>query len=675
MARVLRAAPSAASRKKGRLGRRGGIALVLAVVAVLSAPQWMPPFYITLLNYIALYALVTVGVILLTGVAGLTSYGQAAFVGIGAYTTAVFTTQAATMPTWIAWIGASPWLTLCAGWILTAVVAWILGRATLRLSGHFLPLGTIAWGMSLYFCFGALPMLGGNTGIANIPPIQLAGVRLSDGKHIYYLIWLFLGIGLCAVRNLLHSREGRAIRALKGGVVMAEAMGVDTQRAKMTAFLIAALLASASGWLYAHMQQFVNPVPFNMQASIDYVFMAVVGGSGQVWGALIGAGVITLLKEALQDVMPHLLGQNENVESIVFGFGMILILHHARDGVLHASGRLWHWLAARMRGSAGFARGGRAVLPMSAEREAAGAHEGARAAQGDAAAEAEAAQPSRRAARYDLADYAEIAKAAPLPRKTLPQRGETVLVAADVTRRFGGLVANDAMSLHVNAGEILALLGPNGAGKSTMFNQISGVDTPTSGQVLFRGVQVAGRGARQIARLGMSRTFQHVRLLPKMSALENVALGAHTRGRAGIVRAVLRRDRAEERQLLAEAAQQLTRVGLGSYLYEEAGALALGQQRLLEIARALASDPCVLLLDEPAAGLRYHEKQALAALLTTLRGEGLAILLVEHDMAFVMDLVDRVIVMEFGKKIAEGTPAQIQDDPVVQRAYLGDGDE
>ncbi|WP_347556431.1 branched-chain amino acid ABC transporter ATP-binding protein/permease [Robbsia sp. KACC 23696] len=667
MARVLDAASTAASRKKNRFGRVRGASVVLAGAILLSAPQWMPPFYITLLNYIALYALVTVGVILLTGVAGLTSYGQAAFVGIGAYTTAVFTTQAAAMPAWLAWIGASPWLTLCAGWCLTAAVAWILGRATLRLSGHFLPLGTIAWGLSLYFCFGALPMLGGNTGIANIPPIHLAGMSLGDGRHLYYLIWIFLALGMWAVRNLLHSREGRAIRALRGGVVMAEAMGVDTPRAKMTAFLIAALLASASGWLYAHMQQFVNPVPFNIQASIDYVFMAVVGGAGQVWGALIGAAVITLLKDVLQDVMPRLLGQNENVETIVFGLAMVLILHHARDGVLHAGARLWRAIQHR-------ARTGAAPGTHGANAEAIGRAASGTSAQGADAA-SETPHAARRAVESDLADHAGVAQAAPLPRRPLPPRGETVLVAADVTRRFGGLVANDAMNLSVATGEILALLGPNGAGKSTMFNQISGVDTPTSGQVLFRGTQVAGRGARQIARLGMSRTFQHVRLLPKMSVLENVALGAHTRGVAGIVRAVLRLDREEERRLLAEAARQLTRVGLGAYLYEEAGALALGQQRLLEIARALASDPCVLLLDEPAAGLRYHEKQALAALLSTLRDEGLAILIVEHDMEFVMNLVDRVIVMEFGKKIAEGTPTQIQDDPVVQRAYLGDGDE
>src|SRR5512135_980631 len=299
------------------------LATIGFVVVLAAIPVAAPQFWVTLGNYIGLYSIVTLGLVLLTGVAGQTSFGQAAFVGLGAYTTAYLTTR----------YGTSPWLTLPIGIALTLVVALALGFITLRMQGHYLPLATIAWGISLYVLFGNLESLGGHTGITGIPPLSFGGFDLREERHFYLLIWAIALAALWATRNLLDSRPGRALRALKGGLEMAEAFGVDGARLKIVAFVYAALLACVSGWLYAHLQRFVNPTPFGIGQGIEYLFMAVVGGAGSVWGAIVGASLITVLKQVLQDVLPALLGRSGNFENVVFGVLIIVLLQFAREGI------------------------------------------------------------------------------------------------------------------------------------------------------------------------------------------------------------------------------------------------------------------------------------------------------------------------------------------------------
>jgi branched-chain amino acid transport system permease protein len=577
-----------------------------AAILIAAAPFVLPAGPVTLLGYVGLYSIVCLGLVLLTGWVGITSFGQAAFVGLAAYVSALAVTQA----------GLSPWLSLPLSLAATGLAGWLIGWLTIRLSGHYLVLGTMAWGLGLYYLFGNLQGLGGFNGIAGVPKLRVGEFGVADPRVFHLLVWAIVGALLVGAYRLADSRAGRAIRSLRDPI-MVESFGVESARLKLQVFVAAALLAGLAGWLHAHYIGHVSPSPFGINASVDYLFMAVIGGTATPAGAVLGPAVVETLRTVLRDAVPALSGVGGNYEAILFGGLVIVLLQRASGGLAPLLAR---WLPA-------------APVPRAP------------------------------------------ATAAPLARRPLPARGATLLEVRAVSRTFGGLVAVDAVDFEVRAGEILALIGPNGAGKSTLFNLVTGVLEPSGGEVLVSGRRVDGLPPRAIAALGVARTFQHVRLRPTMTCLENVALGAWLRGRAGVLAGAVGGARDEEASCLREAQAQLDRVGLGALAGAPAGSLALGQQRILEIARALAADPALLMLDEPAAGLRLQEKQALAVLLRTLREQGVTVLVVEHDMDFVMNLVDRIVVLQFGQKISEGPPDAVRRDPRVVEAYLGGLDD
>ena len=574
-----------------------GMAAVTAAIPLLTANT----YYLYLAMTIGILVVVTTGLNVLAGLTGQISLGHAGLYAIGAYAAALGATRLG--------LGLVTALPLAIG--LGAAVGTVLALAALRLSGPYLAMVTIAFGIIVE---GALvewvALTGGPGGIFDIPRPSVAGVPLAL-RGYYFVVALAAAAALAMTGNLMRSAWGRALLAVKGSELAAESLGLSAYRVRTAAFTLSAAFAGAGGGLFAFLNGYLSPDSFTLQSSILFLLIVLLGGLGTLAGPLVGASVLVLL--------PELLRQLADYRLILYGSLLLLSVYFLPRGVVGA-------LAPR-----------RAWTPREAE---------------DEASSLEAARPSTQA------DGGSAVLAS------------VVLELEGVGRAYGGVVAVAEVSFAVRAATVHSLIGPNGAGKTTIVNLVSGFAGVDRGRITLFGERVEGRAPAAIARRGLVRTFQTPQLFDELSVLDNVRVGAAGQRLGSLGLALLGAGR---RQADARAVASLEVVGLGAWAAAPAAVLPFGHRRRLEIARALAADARVLVLDEPAAGLSPAEIEALDALLARLRADGLTVMLVEHHVDLVMAISDRVTVLDEGRVIADGAPAAVQRDPAVVAAYLGTG--